>query len=81
MLLQPLTFQACHDVSLTTHATSSRVWQGRARAIEANLCTTTTTPAAAGSAAADAAAGAPEPAGVPDWDMLFLVEFSCGDHW
>ena len=60
---------------------SSRAWQGRAHADVAEACATTATPAAAGSAAADAAAGAPEPAGVPDWDMLFLVELSSGDHW
>ena len=81
MLPQPLTFAGCHDVSLTTHAASSRVWQGRARDNQVDLCTTKESTAAAGSAAADAAAGTPEPAGVPVWDMLFLVEFSCGDHW
>ena len=81
MLPQPLTLQACHDVSLTTHATSSRVWQGRARDNQVDSCTTAESTVAADSAAAVAAAGTPEPAGVPDWDMLFLVEFSCGDDW
>ena len=53
MLPQPLNLRACHDVSLTTHATSSRVWQGRARNNQVYLCTTEESTAAAGSAAAE----------------------------
>ena len=73
--------RACHDVSLTTHATSSRVWQGRARAEQVDSCTIKASKAGAVSAAADDAAGTQEPAGIPDGYMLFLVDFFCGDQW
>ena len=71
------TFSASYNVSATTHACSSRVWQGRAHADHAEGPAITASPVAAGSATADAAAGGLEPAdAAPTMSAAELTERS-----
>ena len=71
------TFSASYNVSATTHACSSRVWQGRAHANHAEGPAITASPVAAGSATADAAAGGLEPAeAAPTMSAAELTERS-----